>query len=104
MASGNSNDVFSFYPEQLAIPAGTTAVIAPIPGQVSGLLKWSAGGSLLIHLGTATSSYGSTFSIANNYIVGSNELVSVDLRGPLYLGATGSTCVCYLLRARSAGV
>ena len=102
MGSGNSNEVFSFYPEQLAIPAGVTAVINPIPGQNSGILKWFSGGSLLI-LGSSVS-LGSTYALANNYLVNTTEVVSVDVRGPLTLIATGSTCVCYLMRTKSAGV
>lgn len=101
MGSGNSNDVFGWYAELLAIPGGEDAVISPLPGQNAAILKYFSGGSLLII--AAGSALGSTYAIENEYLVGTSELVSMDLRGPITLGATGSTCLAYLLRTRSAG-
>lgn len=100
MSSGNSDSVFSSYPETLAIPAGTTAVISALPGQINAILKWGSGGTLII-VG-ASLAVGSTFSIAQEYIVGTAEAVSMDLRGSVSLLASGTTSVCYLLRSRSA--
>lgn len=112
MSSSSRDDVGSLYPELLAIPAGVTAIISPIPGQLGGILKYVSGGSLVLlrnpewfgssqFIGTTT--IGTTFSTANTYLVGTNEVISLSANQTLYLIATGSTCVANLLRLRSDG-
>lgn len=110
--STSRNDVGSIYPELLALPAGVTAVIAPIPGQLGAILKYVSGGSLVLlrnpefvgnsqFIGTTT--VGTTFATANTYVVGTNEVINLSANQTLYLIATGATCVANILRLRSNG-
>lgn len=110
--SSSREDVGSVYPELLAIPAGTTCVLSPIPGQVGAILKYVSGGSLVILrnpewfgssqlIGTTT--VGSTFATANTYTVTANEIINLSANQTMFLIATGSTCVANILRLRSNG-
>lgn len=95
------DDVFSHYPETLAIGPGVTAQINAIPGQNAITIKYLSGGSMSI---TGTSlSVGSTYAISNIYPVGTVEVLNINLSGTINITASGSTLVCSLLRYRSAG-
>lgn len=94
-------DVFSAYPERIAIGPGVTADFPAIPGQNAIQIKWASGGSLLV-AGTS-STIGSTFAISNEYLVSTSEILSIDLSGTISLMASGATAVAYILRYRSAG-
>ena len=108
--SSSRDDVGAVYPETLAIPAGVTCVLSPIPGQVGSILKYVSGGSLVLlrnpeffgnsnMIGTTT--VGSTFAINNLYTVGTNEIINLSANQFTYLTATGATCVASILRLRS---
>lgn len=112
--SSSRDDVGSVYPELLAIPAGVTAIISPIPGQLGAILKYVSGGSLVILRNpeyvipgasniVGTTTVGSTFSMANTYVLGANEIINLSANQQLYLFATGTTSVANLLRLRSDG-
>lgn len=96
------DDIFTLFPETLAIPAGATAVINPLPGQMGMLMKYVSGGSILIQgatfLGVNGNSVGSSYAINQQYILGTAEILSIDMSGLLYVQATGSTSVISLLR------
>lgn len=96
------DDVFSHYPEKLVIGSGVTAEIPVIPGQNAALIKWASGGSLVI-VGQSLSG-GCSYAVANEYLMGTNEIQFANMSGNIYLMASGSTVTCYLLRYRSAGV
>ena len=95
------DSVFAEYPEQLALPAGTTAPIKPVPGQIGLILKYVSGGSLSI-IG-ASNSVGSTFAISQLYTLGTAEILNIAQSGTIYLLGSGSTSVAQMLRLRSAG-
>lgn len=110
--SSSREDVGSVYPETLAIPAGVTCILSPIPGQLGAILKYVSGGSLVIlrnpeffgnsnMIGTTT--VGSTFAINNLYTMGANEVMNLAASQFLYITATGATCVASILRLRSDG-
>lgn len=93
-------DVFNLYAESLALPAGVTAVIPSVQGQIGAILKYVSGGSIQI-IG-ASNALGSTYGINRLYLLGTTEILNVNMCGPMYLIATGSTCVVNLLRLTSA--
>lgn len=95
------DDVFSGYPEKVAIGPGVTADFPAIPGQNAIQIKWASGGSLSI-VG-ASLAVGSTFAISNEYLIATSEILSINLSGSISLMASGSTSVAYILRYRSAG-
>ncbi len=101
------DDVLALYPETIAIPTGTTALIQPIAGQVGMILKYVSGGSLAI-IGATFQQFGSTisgttFAINNLYTLGTSESLNIDMSGPLYLYNTGgATTVASLLRTQSS--
>lgn len=94
-------DQATFYPETLAIPPGASALISPLPGQLSTIIKYSSGGSLAIT--NVADAYGSTFATAQAYLFSAGEALSFDDVGDFYLTATGATAVCYLFRGRTSG-
>jgi hypothetical protein len=95
------NFVYGLYPETFHLPAGVTLAIPALAGQNAAILKYISGGSLSI-VGT-TASTGSSYAVDNRYPMGTGETVNLDLSGPQYVVAVGSTCVFSLLRGRSAG-
>ncbi len=99
--SADRDSVYAEYPEQLALPAGVTAPIPAIAGQIGIILKYVSGGSLSI-VG-ASNSIGSTYAIGQIYTVGTSEILNLNQSGTLYLLGSGSTCVAQILRLRSAG-
>lgn len=107
MSSTSRSDVFSNYPELLALPAGVTAVISSIPGQLGLILKYVSGGSLSVlrnpepYAGTTT--VGTSFATAGLYTLATTEILNVSMAGDMYLIATGATCVANMLRLRSQG-
>jgi len=95
------DEVYSHYPETLVIGAGETAEIPAIAGQNAITMKWASGGSMLI-VGVSLTG-GSTFAVANEYLLGTNEVYNSNMSGTMYIMATGSTLTCYVNRYRSAG-
>jgi hypothetical protein len=101
MASSDRDSVYSTYSEQLALPAGVTAAIPAMRGQIGAILKYVSGGSLSV-VGASTS-FGSTFAIGSLYTLGTTEVLNISMSGTLFLQGGGSTCVAQILRLRSAG-
>jgi hypothetical protein len=93
--------VYAEYPEQLALPAGVTAPILAMRGQIGVILKYISGGSLSV-VGTSTA-LGSTYAIGQLYTLGTGEILNISQSGTLFLQGGGSTCVAQILRLRSAG-
>lgn len=104
--STSNDDIFYLLTEQLVIGASISATIPAIPYQVASQLKYGSGGTLFVIGPTFTigsTAYGSTFSQGNKYIVGTQESLSLDSRGPIILGAEGATVTCYLMRGLNRG-
>ena len=95
------SSVYAEYPEQLALPAGVTAPILAIAGQVGIILKYVSGGSLSV-VG-ASNVIGSTYAIGQLYTLGTGEVLNISQSGTLFLQGGGSTCVAQILRLRGAG-
>lgn len=102
MSSQDTSSVYGILTETLVMAPSVTVMITPLPGQISATLKWFSGGSLSITSASLTSG-GCTFASANAYLVGTTEVVNMNLAGNIYLMASGATCTAYLLRGRSAG-
>lgn len=99
----SNEDILGLYPETLVIGSGVTAQITPMPGQIHAVLKWGAGGSLVI-IGTTTSTFGSSFMTARQYVLGTTEVFNFSgIRGNMYLLAVGATVTCYICRGRTSG-
>lgn len=96
-----STDIHSLYPETLHIPTGATCTISPIPGQLSVTVKYGSGGTLWFQ--GASFSSGSSFAVAQRYLIGSSDVLTFHGAGPFRLEATGATVVAYIVRGRSAG-
>lgn len=98
-----ATDGGSLYPERIAIATGASILIAPLPGQLSVLLKndFNNGGSLTIS--NISDSYGYSGAISQNYLIGLAEILSFDITGNFYLSAWGATQTVWLLRIRSQG-
>jgi hypothetical protein len=99
--AGDRSAVYKQYPETLAIPTGVTALIPQMPHQVGVILNWESGGSLQIQ--GSSHIKGTTYATAQSYLLGTTEVLNVSLSGPLYLVATGATCVARLIRLLGAG-
>jgi hypothetical protein len=100
------DDVFRLFPETLVIGSGITAIIPAVPFQNGIALKYGEGGSLVILGNTLVLNnipYGSTYAASKGYLMGTTEIFSADLCGPLALFAGGATTTCYLTRTLSAG-
>lgn len=106
-----SDDLTWLYPETLVIGTSIVAQILPLPGQAAAILKWGSGGSLQVQgqtlafgasNGTQSTAEqlatGSTYASAQVYLVGTSEILNLNMQGILTLSAIGSTVTCYLLR------
>jgi len=105
--SNKQNDIRDLLAETLVIGTSLNATITAVPFQVSALLKWVGGGSLVIQGGTFTNQgvvYGSTFATNNQYLVDTNEIVALQLSGDIVLSAIGATMTCQLLRGLNVPV
>lgn len=100
MSHGDRGAVYLKHPEQLNLPAGVTAAILPMPGQIGSILKYVSGGSLSI-IG-ASSAFGTTYGVSCIYTLGTGEIMNIAESGTIFLMASGSTCVAQLLRLRSS--
>lgn len=95
------DEVFAIFPETLALPPGVTAVIMPVAYQNSVGLKYISGGSLTLIGATFTVDgivHGSTYATSKQYLITSSEFFNTNMSGPMYLMATGTTCVAGLVR------
>lgn len=105
MSGSGRDDVKTLFPEVLTLATGVTSILQPIPGQLGVILKYVSGGSLGILRNPDTESgattVGASFATSGLYTVGSAEVLNVSLAGPLYLFATGATCIANVLRLRS---
>lgn len=105
MAGTGRSDVFNLYPEVLTLATGVTSVVQPIPGQLGVILKYVSGGSLGIlrnpEAESGATTVGASFATSGLYTVGSAEILNISLAAPLYLYATGATCIANLLRLRT---
>ncbi len=81
--------------------AGVTAIFSPIPGQIACTIKYESGGTLAF-LGTSAS-FGSSFAVANKYVLATTEIFNFDSAGEFSLESQGATTVFYIVRSRSAG-
>ena len=101
MSAGSDRSfVYFVYPEVIALPAGVTATIMPMPKQNGVIFKLLSGSSLSV-VG-ASMAGGSSFATSNAYLVGANEIQNIALSGPLTLLATGATAVIHIERLLSA--
>lgn len=98
---GRDTDIHSIYPETIQMAAGTTAIFGAIPGQIACTLKYSSGGTL--SLVGSSQSIGSSFAVAQKYLLTSGEIFNFDSAGQFSVECLGATCVFYLARSRSAG-
>lgn len=101
MGRSSGTDPQSLYPEIIAIPAGASLLVTPVPGQMSVLVKYFSGGSLSIT--NVVDATGSSNAIAQQYVFSASEALSFDSVGSFYLTATGSTSVAHMIRIRSSG-
>lgn len=95
------DDIGSCYPEQLVIGPGIQCDVVQMAGQNAITLKWLAGGSLLI-IGTSLAG-GCSFASANQYIMATSEILSMDLMGSVSLLASGITTTVSVLRYKTPG-
>lgn len=98
---GRPYDVFTFYPEQIAISAGASLLVPAMPGQMGVQIKYLSGGSLLLsNIGDST---GSSNAIAQSYLFGTSEApLLVNMIGAFYLSAVGATAVANVIRFRTS--
>lgn len=110
-------DVLGFTNAVLTVQPGATLalLVTPVPGQVSTVLKYGAGGSLEIvgappplsninSPGTTVWAGSSLVTLqGTGYLLGTAEALSWDGSSRFYLIATGATATAYLLRGLSSG-
>lgn len=100
---GRDTDIFSLYPETIALAAGSSAIFSPIPGQIACTIKYASGGTMAFIGSTLAGGFGSTLAIAQKYILGTSEIFNFDSAGQFSIEAQGATVVFYMVRSRSAG-
>jgi hypothetical protein len=98
---GRETDIFSLYPETIALAAGATAIFSPIPGQIACTVKYVGGGTMAF-IGSSQS-FGSTLAQNNKYIITSGEIFNFDSAGQFSVEAQGATVIFTMVRSRSAG-
>ena len=98
------DEVSLFVSEKFTIGLSTIVGVTAIAGQNATVLKYTSGGSLEIG-GAHSMVNGATvaFSWGNGYLMGSSEILNVNMSGIFYLAATGATVICHLIRGKTQG-
>ena len=111
----SDDEIWGFGTTQVLVPFGATLAVfvQGIGGQNSMLLKLYQGATLEIigcpvantfpFLGTTMSAGQLAAASGNHWIVGTNELISVDGLPAFYLSATGSSAIVCMIRGKRQG-
>lgn len=100
MVGSNRSAVYGVYAQSYALPAGVTLKIEPMASQIGLIFKYISGGSLSVVNGFS-SSISASYVFGHQYLLGTGEIQNLALSGPLYLVATGATCVFHVERLLS---
>lgn len=106
----DSNNIYGLSSVPVVVPPGATLAVLRVgtEGQQAQLLKYFSGGSVSI---IGITPLGATYSAAElvsagnsgGYLLGTNEVVSIDGAARYYLMATGATAVVMQLKGLSQG-
>lgn len=92
----NYSDIGSLVGQRVIVGLSTITGVTLAAGQSAVQLKILSGSSL--EIGGASLTWGA------GYLLGVNEVISLDMNGTFYLAATGATVVACVLKGRTQGI